>query len=261
MHVACYGYRYYDPLTGRWPSRDPIEERGGINLYGFVGNDSVNMLDINGLWASRVIYRQHRTLNELAISKLKAAHSPLLKLNSRCWKNIIDIVNEANDSQDFAPFADQMERHFNRLFSEFETVIGRDSLRMVAKVAYGRYLKSEVANALDRSKSCRDRLVAFGLYLHSGQDYYAHAIEGNTGLFTDPALGTPENPGADFWPSSYNPTNHGKNGEHKTYSEPVDLSSRRFADAGNWTGDKIKAFLLLWSLDCRCLCEKYWNGL
>ncbi len=27
-----YGYRYYDPVTGRWPSRDPIEERGGVNL-------------------------------------------------------------------------------------------------------------------------------------------------------------------------------------------------------------------------------------
>ena len=28
-----------------WPSRDPIEERGGINLYGFVGNDSTNAYD------------------------------------------------------------------------------------------------------------------------------------------------------------------------------------------------------------------------
>ncbi|PAW75658.1 MAG: hypothetical protein B9S38_00745 [Verrucomicrobiia bacterium Tous-C4TDCM] len=42
MQVRYYGYRYYDPVTGRWPSRDPIEERGGINLYGFVGNDGVN---------------------------------------------------------------------------------------------------------------------------------------------------------------------------------------------------------------------------
>ncbi|MFZ9938074.1 MAG: RHS repeat-associated core domain-containing protein, partial [Luteolibacter sp.] len=32
-----YGYRYYDPVTGRWPSRDPIEEEGGLNLYGFLG--------------------------------------------------------------------------------------------------------------------------------------------------------------------------------------------------------------------------------
>jgi RHS repeat-associated protein len=47
--VTDYGYRWYDPLTGRWPSRDPIEEEGGINLYGFVGNDGVNKLDIWGL--------------------------------------------------------------------------------------------------------------------------------------------------------------------------------------------------------------------
>jgi RHS repeat-associated protein len=37
-----YGYRYYDPVTGRWPSRDPIGESGGVNLYGFVENDGLN---------------------------------------------------------------------------------------------------------------------------------------------------------------------------------------------------------------------------
>jgi len=26
VRVAYYGYRYYDPVTGRWPSRDPIHE-------------------------------------------------------------------------------------------------------------------------------------------------------------------------------------------------------------------------------------------
>jgi RHS repeat-associated protein len=46
--VAYYGYRYYDSLTGRWPSRDPIEEKGGVNLYGFVENDGVNRFDILG---------------------------------------------------------------------------------------------------------------------------------------------------------------------------------------------------------------------
>jgi RHS repeat-associated protein len=44
-----YTYRHYDPQTGRWLSRDPIEERGGIDLYGFVGNDGVNRLDHLGL--------------------------------------------------------------------------------------------------------------------------------------------------------------------------------------------------------------------
>jgi RHS repeat-associated protein len=47
--VMYYGYRFYDPETGRWPSRDPIEEAGGANLYGFVGNDGVGGIDLLGL--------------------------------------------------------------------------------------------------------------------------------------------------------------------------------------------------------------------
>jgi len=46
--VTDYGYRYYDPATGRWPSRDPIEEQGGMNMYGFVGNDGISFVDKNG---------------------------------------------------------------------------------------------------------------------------------------------------------------------------------------------------------------------
>lgn len=43
-----YGYRYYEPVTGRWPSRDPIEEEGGLNLYGFLENDGQNYQDFLG---------------------------------------------------------------------------------------------------------------------------------------------------------------------------------------------------------------------
>jgi RHS repeat-associated protein len=45
-----YGYRFYDPLTGRWPSRDPIAERGRLNPYGFVGNDGVTEEDVFGFY-------------------------------------------------------------------------------------------------------------------------------------------------------------------------------------------------------------------
>ena len=34
-----------------WPSRDPIEERGGMNLYGFVANKSLERFDVLGLMA------------------------------------------------------------------------------------------------------------------------------------------------------------------------------------------------------------------
>jgi hypothetical protein len=41
---------FYDPELGRWLSRDPIGEDGGINLYGYVGNDPVNGVDPLGLY-------------------------------------------------------------------------------------------------------------------------------------------------------------------------------------------------------------------
>jgi RHS repeat-associated protein len=44
-----YGYRYYSPELGRWVNRDPIGERGGLNIYGVVGNSSVNRQDFLGM--------------------------------------------------------------------------------------------------------------------------------------------------------------------------------------------------------------------
>jgi RHS repeat-associated protein len=59
-----YGYRYYDPDTGRWPNRDPVDELGHRvllneeklkkvrpdrgNLYGFVRNNPANRIDADG---------------------------------------------------------------------------------------------------------------------------------------------------------------------------------------------------------------------
>ena len=63
--LLYYGYRYYKPSTGRWVSRDPIEEEGfnnspavgemfdadeaSLNVYAFVDNVPVMQEDINGL--------------------------------------------------------------------------------------------------------------------------------------------------------------------------------------------------------------------
>ncbi|HWV99157.1 MAG TPA: RHS repeat-associated core domain-containing protein [Candidatus Acidoferrum sp.] len=50
--LVYYGRRYYNANTGRWLSRDPSEENGGLNLYGFVRNDSPNEVDPRGLMRS-----------------------------------------------------------------------------------------------------------------------------------------------------------------------------------------------------------------
>ena len=47
--LNSYGYRYYDRNSGRWLSRDPIEEIGGSNIYGFLENDGVDHIDYLGM--------------------------------------------------------------------------------------------------------------------------------------------------------------------------------------------------------------------
>ncbi len=42
-------YRAYDPKIGRWLSRDPIREAGGLNLYGYVGGNPLSHRDPLGL--------------------------------------------------------------------------------------------------------------------------------------------------------------------------------------------------------------------
>ena len=43
-----YGYRFYSPALMRWLNRDPIEERGGINLYAFCRNNPIGLYDAYG---------------------------------------------------------------------------------------------------------------------------------------------------------------------------------------------------------------------
>jgi RHS repeat-associated protein len=42
-------YRAYDPTTARWLSPDPLGESGGLNLYGYVLGDPINLIDPQGL--------------------------------------------------------------------------------------------------------------------------------------------------------------------------------------------------------------------
>jgi uncharacterized protein RhaS with RHS repeats len=49
--LAPVAQAFYNPSSGRWLSRDPIEEKGGKNLYGFVYNSPVNRFDKLGLLA------------------------------------------------------------------------------------------------------------------------------------------------------------------------------------------------------------------
>lgn len=47
--LVRFGARDYDPTVGRWTSKDPVLFSGGDpNLYGYVVNDPLNLIDKNG---------------------------------------------------------------------------------------------------------------------------------------------------------------------------------------------------------------------
>jgi hypothetical protein len=71
--VTYYGYRYFDPVTGRWPSRDPIEEEGGINLYGFLGNNGTNDSDFLGNISNNLPPPNNRAVWECTVEFGEAA--------------------------------------------------------------------------------------------------------------------------------------------------------------------------------------------
>jgi RHS repeat-associated protein len=75
--LLYYGYRYYNPDTGRWISRDPIGETGGNHLYRFINNDGVNGKDYLGLIELEQVadlMHRHSFLNgEVLIRKWMAA--------------------------------------------------------------------------------------------------------------------------------------------------------------------------------------------
>ena len=56
-HAVMYLARPYDPNMGRWMSRDPIGEEGGLNMYGFVGNDGVDRWDMLGMASKDKAFR------------------------------------------------------------------------------------------------------------------------------------------------------------------------------------------------------------
>lgn len=53
--LVDFGLRFYLPALGRWASRDPVGEQADDNLYRFVRNDPVNLVDPDG---TTCYYRQ-----------------------------------------------------------------------------------------------------------------------------------------------------------------------------------------------------------
>ena len=111
-----YGYRFYHPSLMRWLNRDPIDERGGLNLYGYCWNktylwdrlglvafipkwvDNGVVNDGKNLWIAIWLWPQDPPEKGVIISQLKIEKSTLTdcdgnNLKKSTWAEYIATEN------------------------------------------------------------------------------------------------------------------------------------------------------------------------
>ena len=112
--VAYYGYRYYDPVTGRWSSRDPIEELGGLNLYGFVGNHGINKLDYLGM-VDWVFWKEVvRLIGENLADPNCHIEACKLTSNKWCGKNPKKLRDACNKPTNYRPKSRDSNKRYKK---------------------------------------------------------------------------------------------------------------------------------------------------
>lgn len=101
--LVYYGYRSYNPSTGRWPNRDPIGERGGMNLYGFVRNGPIAYVDTDGrsLFGDSLNYEACKANLQAALQKCKAAGQSAISGCKSCASDVGDWLQGAGENAAF----------------------------------------------------------------------------------------------------------------------------------------------------------------
>ena len=101
-----FGYRYYDPVCGRWLNRDPAMEHGGSNMYGCVGNNPIGVIDPDGRNPAVIVVGGGATLGAIEIAAgimgisafTCVLNSDCRSLAARITKEIVgDVVSSVGD--------------------------------------------------------------------------------------------------------------------------------------------------------------------
>jgi RHS repeat-associated protein len=145
--LLYYGYRSYNPSTGRWLNRDPLNENGGLSLYNLANNRPSELVDVLGLWGTSA----HHDLVDLWLKKRPPPEGQ--KWSEYSWRcveiNVPFWLDEGSDqvdgvaSGDLGDFCDAQSsegsyRHEMRAW--YETAAS-------AKSKYNAFITHEIAQA------------------------------------------------------------------------------------------------------------------
>jgi uncharacterized protein RhaS with RHS repeats len=137
--LSYYRARWYDPAAKRFISEDPIGLDGGINLYAYVGNNPINLIDPTGNYDEDV----HRDLTTVLA---RAAG-----FNDKSAIAIGAADQNTDDDSKTGPFA------------------GVDARRNY------HFTTPERRDAMLRAFESSGKLEDLGQFLHAQQDSYSHA--------------------------------------------------------------------------------------
>jgi len=101
--LVYYNYRYYSPRLGRWLSRDPIGEDGGLNLYAMCNNNVISCVDYLGQKPYDV-----DSLPYLIIIASNQGWTQLVRLLAKWFLGPMHQITNGNDVPLNAPYDDQI---------------------------------------------------------------------------------------------------------------------------------------------------------
>ncbi len=97
-----FGYRYYDPASTKWLSRDPLGEAGGVNLTAFCRNDPVNRWDALGLLSEEETIEHLQSMKDdinLAAREFRVSARTIASIIYAETRYNVSLIDQLQDSK------------------------------------------------------------------------------------------------------------------------------------------------------------------
>ncbi len=154
LGLVYYNYRHYDPVTGRWLSRDPVEEEGGIrNIYSFLGNTVVQYSDWLGqvpilpLFTSALRTAVREMVKGMALSLIPSWYDTIRDEGSLVWDAALTGCGnhsvDPDDNEGFHEISLNSPRDTSALIKSLRAGLKRGSTALISQFSAG-YLSSVI---------------------------------------------------------------------------------------------------------------------